>query len=431
MFQKVRIRLASLCAGITIFILFVMSCGYLYISEQGLKSRSFTSFQNDMNTLVSNLEQQTIITHEWLTRIEDDGKYRINVIDNGIPFLYNERNTPEEKQLFETAWTFYEDHFEVAPVDTAFDTWHMEYQFSSTGGRSNDYYACVTVSERGSSTFQVMILCSMEPLLVQIRTQRLLFLLLNLLASLALALFSWYFTGRLLKPLEENQRQQSQFIASASHELRTPLAVILSCASASARASEEERGHFLDSIQSEGLRMSRLIDDMLLLTRADSFRWTIQKEPAELDTLLLDVFEAFEPIARDRSLRLLIELPEDAVPSVPCDPERIRQVLGILLHNALSYTPAYGTVRLSLWCDGKSVRLLVADNGIGIPEEEKQKIFQRFYRADQSRSQKGHFGLGLCIASEIIQAHHGRILVSDTPGGGSTFTVVLPLMAHS
>ena len=102
MFQKVHVRLASLCAGITIFILFVMSCGYLYISEQGLRSRSFTSFQNDMNTLVSNLEQQTIITHEWLTRIEDHGKYLINVIDNGIPFLYNERNTPEQKLLFET-----------------------------------------------------------------------------------------------------------------------------------------------------------------------------------------------------------------------------------------------------------------------------------------------------------------------------------------
>ena len=89
MFRKVHVRLAFLCTGITSFILFVMSCCYLYISEAGLKSRSFTSFQNDMNTLVSNLEQQTIITHEWLTRIEDNGKYLINVVDNGVPFLYN------------------------------------------------------------------------------------------------------------------------------------------------------------------------------------------------------------------------------------------------------------------------------------------------------------------------------------------------------
>lgn len=425
MFRKVHVRLAALCAGITIFILFVMSCGYLYISERSLQTSSFASFQNDMDTLVRSLEQQTIITHEWLTGIESNGKYLINVIDNGVPFLYNERNTPEQKQLFATAWNVYNNSFKVEPLFSAHDTWHMEYPFSSDMGKNNDFYACVITSWRNTGTFQVMILCSMKPLLMQIRTQRLLFLGLNLLASAALALFSWYFTRQLLRPLEENQRQQNQFIASASHELRTPLAVILSCASASIRAPGEERIHFLESIQSEGLRMSRLIEDMLLLTRAEDCRWTIRKEPAEPDTLLLDTFEAFESVASERSVRLLIELPKEAVPPVFCDPERLRQVLSILLHNALSYTPKGGLVRLSLLYDGKNTKFLVADNGIGIPDEEKKKIFERFYRADQARSEKGHFGLGLCIAAEIIKAHHGRIQVSDTPGGGTTFTVVL------
>lgn len=425
MFQKVHIRLASLCAGITILILLIMSCAYLYISERGLKNRSFISFQNDMNTLVSNLEQQTIITHEWLTRIEDNGKYLINVIDNGVPFLYNERNTAKQKQLFEDAWKYYDSHFLMEPALSAFDVSHTEYLFPSTGGRRFDYYVCVIVSQRASSTFQVIILCSMEPILSQIRMQRLLFFLINLLASIALALFSWHFTRQILKPLEENQRQQSQFIASASHELRTPLAVILSCASASARASKEEQKHFLDSIHSEGLRMSRLIDDMLLLTRADSCRWTIQREPAELDTLLLDTYEAFEPVAQEHSIRLFVKLPDDAVPSVSCDPERIRQVLAILLNNAISYTPEGGQICLSLLHDEKNMRLTVADNGIGIPDEEKNKIFNRFYRSDQSRTEKEHFGLGLCIALEIVHAHHGHILVDDTPGGGSTFTVIL------
>lgn len=425
MFQKVHVRLAFLCAGITIFILLAMSCGYLYISERGLKTRSFISFQNDMNTLVSNLEQQTIITHEWLARIEDNGKYLINVIDNGVPFLYNERCTREQQALFEAAWAYYHRTFESEQTASALDTWHMEYLFSSTGKGSEDYYACVTTSQRNSGTFQVMILCSMEPLLEQIRIQRISFILLDVLAFGALALFSWHFTRRILKPLEESQKKQNQFIAAASHELRTPLAVILSCASASGRASKEEQQHFLESIQSEGLRMSRLIDDMLLLTRADHYRWTIQTEATELDTLLLDTFEAFEPVAKEQDIRLTVSLPEDAVPPVFCDPERIRQVLAILLHNAFSYTPQGGCVRLSFVYDGKSARLAVADTGIGIPDEEKKKVFDRFYRADQARSEKGHFGLGLSIAAEIVSAHHGRILVSDTPGGGSTFTVVL------
>jgi len=424
-FKKVHLRLALLCAGITIFILFVMSCGYLIVSEQGLKSSGFLSFQSDMNTLIRTLDEQTIITHEWLARTEADGRYLINVVDNGVPFLYNERYSSEQKELFASAWDYYNQTFAAEPAVSASDTFHTEFAFSSAGRGADDYYACVVTSQRHSGTFQVMILCSMEPLLVQIRTQRFLFLLMDLAAFGVLALFSWYFTKRILQPLEENQRRQNQFIASASHELRTPLAVILSCASASGKASEAERQSFLDSIQSEGLRMSRLIEDMLMLTRADRYRWTIQKEPTELDTLLLDTFEAFEPVAKENDIRFLITLPEDAVPSVLCDPERIRQVLAILLHNAFSYTKKGGSVRLLLSHDGKSAKLAVSDTGIGIPDEEKKKIFERFYRADEARSEKGHFGLGLCIAAEIVNAHHGRILVEDTPGGGSTFTVVL------
>lgn len=425
MFRKVHFRLAALCGGITTFILLIMSCGYLYISEQGLKSSSYISFQNDMNTLISNLEQQTVITHEWLTKIEDNGKYQINVIDNGVPFLFNARNTEEQKALFQTAWSCYENEFETKPLLSSYGTYHTEFLFSSAGKRGNDYYACVAMWERSGGTFQVMILSSMAPLMRQIRTQRFLFFSLDVLAVIALSLFAWYFTKRLLRPLEENQRRQTQFIASASHELRTPLAVILSCASASERAADPERKHFLDSIQSEGMRMSHLIDDMLLLTNADNHSWTIRTEPAELDTLLLDTYEAFEPMAAKKSIRLSVSLPEAAIPPVSCDRERIQQVLAILLHNAVSYTPEGGQILLSLIFDGKNTRISVADNGIGIPDSEKARIFERFYRADKSRSKKEHFGLGLCIASEIIQAHHGKILVSNTPGGGSTFTVVL------
>lgn len=424
MFQKVRFRLASLCAGITIFILLAMSLGYLYISERNLRTNSYVSFRNDMNTLVSNLEQQTVITHEWLNKIEDNGKYQIHIIDNGVPFLFNERSTEEQQQIFKTAMDYYNRNFETGSA-SSYTSIHTEFRFSSTGTGKHDYYACVVTSERNSGIFQVVILSSMAPLLRQIHTQRILFFLLDVLAAAALSLFAWYFTRLILNPLEENQRRQTQFIASASHELRTPLAVILSCASAAERASDQERLHFLDSIQSEGLRMSRLVDDMLLLTSADNHNWTIKKIPAELDTLMLNTFEAFEPMASRKSIDLSVSLPETAVPPFSCDPERISQVLSILVHNALSYTPKDGQVRLALLWEGKNMRLSVTDNGIGIPDEEKSRIFERFYRADRSRSKKEHFGLGLCIASEIVKAHHGQILVSDTPGGGSTFTIVL------
>ena len=426
MFQKVHFRLAALSGGITVFILLIMSFGYLYISEQGLKSSSFISFQNDMSTLVSNLEQQTVITHEWLAKTENNGKYLIYVIDNGIPFLYNERDTEEQKLLFRNVWDYYEEQFAVEPALLSYGAYHIEFPFSSELSYRDDYYVCVSVSERNSGTFQVMILFPLDSLNQQIRIQRSLFFTLDILAVIALFLFAWHFTKRLLKPLEENQKRQMQFIAAASHELRTPLAVILSCASASRYGNEEERVHFLDSIQSEGTRMSGLIEDMLLLTNMESHAWTIEKRPTELDTLLLETFEAFEPVAAEKSIRLFIDLPERSLPACSCDPERIRQVLAVLLHNSVSYTPEGGRIRLSLSYDGKNTCISVEDNGIGIPDSEKPRIFERFYRSDQSRSQKGHFGLGLCIAAEIVRAHHGHILVTDTPGGGSTFTVILP-----
>lgn len=431
MFRKVHARLAAMCAGITTLILLVMSFGYLYISERGLQKNNFASFQNDMNTLISNLEQQTVITHEWLAKIEDHGKYRIQVIDNGVPFLFNERNDEATRKLFQAAWKQYETLFEVEPVYSNYYTFHVEFPFSPENTRSADYYACAAISERNTGCLQVLILESLYPLKSQIQTQRLLFLGLNLAAIIALSLFSWYFTEHLLKPLRENQQKQIEFISSASHELRTPLAVILSCISAAKQADESERIQFLDSIQSEGMRMSRLIDDMLLLTRTDQNHWTIQPEPVELDTLLLNTFETFEPMAAEHSIHFTVELPDDAVPLCICDRERVCQVLAVLLHNAFSYTPEGGRIRLILECDGKNFRLTVSDTGIGIPDEAKERVFERFYRSDLSRSQKDHFGLGLCIAKEIVDAHRGRIRITDTPGGGTTFTILFPVLCKT
>ena len=426
MFRKVHIRLCLLCAGITIFILLAMSFGYLYISEQGLRSNHFISFQNDMNTVLSNLEQQTEITYEWLTRIEAGGKYRIRILDNGVPLHFSLSDSETERLLFEQAWEICTEDYPLTETTESYGVRHVEFPFSSSQNRQNDYYACAALSDRHGAELQILILSSLDPLEQQIRNQRILFLLLDVFAVAALSLFAWHFTKRLLMPLEESRIRQEQFVASASHELRTPLAAILSCASASEHALGEERRQFLNAIQSEGKRMSRLIDDMLLLARADQQSWDIRKKETETDTLLLDVYEAYEPLAREKSIRLSIQLPDTALSPCLCDPERIRQILGILIHNAVSYTPSGGQIRLTLSGDGHHTRFSVTDNGIGMPDAEKKRIFERFYRADQSRSEKGHFGLGLSIAAQILKAHGGRLTVEDTPGGGSTFILTLP-----
>lgn len=430
MLKKVHRRLTLLCAGVTIFILLIMTFLFLYVSESSLKKSQYLSFQRDMSTLAANFEQQTVISHEWLSKIEKNSSYLLFVIDNGIPFQFNNRTKREEKtRLMEAALSYYEGHFAVDRASSDYGSYHFEFEFPMDNKQK--YYACIaTFPHDNNTTTQLLVLSSIENQQKQISRQRLLFLLINFVSAIALFLFSWFFTKKLLLPIEKNRLEQLQFVSSASHELRTPLAVILSCTEAYKKAPLEDKDGFLSTIQSEGIRMSKLVDDMLLLSRADSCRFDITLEQTEPDTLLLNSYEAFEPMAKNKNISMSIHLPEEAVPPCLLDASRFSQVIAILLHNAISYTPNGGKISLSLaFLSGHPNTLIVsvADNGIGISDEEKENIFKRFYRLEKSHSSKEHFGLGLCIAAEIVAAFNGSIQVDDTKNGGSTFTVTIPV----
>ena len=173
--------------------------------------------------------------------------------------------------------------------------------------------------------------------------------------------------------------------------------------------------------------MTRLIGDMLTLTSADNQSWDIRPEPVEPDMLLLDVYETYLPLAREKGLNLFLSLPEELGQKGSWDRERIVQVLSILLDNAMSYTPAPGDIRLELCWGRGCARIRVSDTGPGVPDQEKNRIFQRFHRGEKARSHRGHFGLGLSIAWEIVKFHRGKLWVEDAPGGGAAFVLELPV----
>ncbi len=171
--------------------------------------------------------------------------------------------------------------------------------------------------------------------------------------------------------------------------------------------------------------MARLVDDLLLLSNADSKTWTIQAEGVSLDALLIDVTDSFLPMANAGGQSLSLKLPDTSSPTVKGDGERLAQVVSILLDNALTYTPAGGTVEVSLDERSGYIYITVADSGIGIPDEHKKNIFDRFYRIDKARSGKDHYGLGLSVATEIVRLHHGQISVRDSKAGGAEFVIRL------
>lgn len=429
MFKKLHRQMTFFCALVTGLILMTLSCICLYISESGNSRNSYSSFQNNINSLLSHLENQTTISHHWIHQIEAGYHITISIRDNGQPLYFDTLNQDLnlkkiQEQAVDTAQTQY--GIALSETDTGnLLSQHAEFPLHGPDGK--DYYASAALLPREHSVLSVVTLYCLDREQMAALQQRLLFLIIDVFAILLLTVFSWFFTARMIQPIRENKEKQMQFIASASHELRSPLAVMLSSLSAMKIADKEDAQMFSDIIQSEGERMTRLIGDMLSLANADNGSWSIHPKQTELDTLLLQTYEKYETIARQKGLTLSIDLPERYVPPCRCDEERISQVLSILLDNAFSYTPCGGSVQLSLSDEGKYFQIRVADNGPGIPDETKPLAFERFYRADTSHEDKAHFGLGLCIAHEIIKLHKGKIWIEDTPGGGATFLIRLPL----
>ncbi|MFJ9031824.1 sensor histidine kinase [Streptomyces sp. NPDC102274] len=231
--------------------------------------------------------------------------------------------------------------------------------------------------------------------------------------------------GNALERRQASEERLRHFAADASHELRTPVANIRGHAELALRHKGPVPGEVrraLDRIQSESERMSRLVDDLLLLARIDAGR-ALDRGPVDLTRLVLDATD--DARAAGPGHRWLLDLPEEAV-TVTGDEHRLHQAVGNLLANARSHTPPGTRVTIRLAADGDGVRLSVADDGPGIPEELQPEIFGRFVRADVSRSRAaGSTGLGLAIVYAVVSAHGGTVGVESAPGR-TVFTMALP-----
>lgn len=427
MFQKLRRQMTFFCALVTGVILVAMSLACLWISEDGMRKNEYQSFLNDLNSVVSYLENQTVISNQWLAKTESNQQLMVDVYDNGESLFYNslQSGTYRSETLNrarEAASGQYGLDISRPIANTVLS---QSVQFTMLDESGKECYAAAAVFPKTGGFVSAVIVRPLWERDRQILMQRLLFAGIDLVGLAVLTVFSGLFTGRMLRPLEESRKRQSQFVAAASHELRSPLAVMLSNLSALQKAEPEERAGFEENIRAEGQRMSRLVDDMLALANADSKSWSIRRAPQDIDTLLLNLYERYQGPAREKGVTLKVELPEETLPKCSCDAGRIEQVLAVLVDNALSYTPRGGRVNLSVARQGNRFEIAVADNGPGVPDEEKKHIFERFYRVDSAHRDKEHFGLGLCVAQEIISLHKGRLWVEDTPGGGATFRIQL------
>jgi two-component system, OmpR family, sensor histidine kinase BaeS len=233
--------------------------------------------------------------------------------------------------------------------------------------------------------------------------------------------------NRMASELETEDRLRRGFAADVAHELRTPLMILRGEIEALEDGLVEATPAALASLREETLRLARLVDDLDTLAKADAAEFTLAREPTSLADVLHDTVAALTGPADERGVRVESAAEPELV--VEGDPARLSQVVGNLLANAVQLTPAGGVVRVRAYGSDDAAVVEVADTGPGIPEDELDHIFDRFYRGRLARA--GGSGIGLTVVRQLVEAHGGTVTAANRPSGGATFAVRLPLLARA
>lgn len=225
------------------------------------------------------------------------------------------------------------------------------------------------------------------------------------------------------------EKVRQDFISNVSHELKTPLTSIKAMVEVLLEGGAEDsklRKDFLENINQEVDRLSKLVNDLLLLSRLESDKEFLNPVPTDFVTLVTRAVSRFQPRAMKEGLTLSFDI-RGEIPQIRVDVNYIDQVISNLIDNAIKYTPSGGKIYVLVEDLGKEIKVSVKDTGIGIPKEDLSRVFERFYRGDKSRSSSlGGVGLGLSIVKHIVEAHGGKVGVESDLGKGSTFYFTIP-----
>ena len=252
--------------------------------------------------------------------------------------------------------------------------------------------------------------------------------LLGILAIIIAAGVGHILAGRAMIPLKEAYEKQRQFAADASHELRTPLAVVMASSEIlqnDASITSPFLKQIIDDVHDEVKKMTKLVGDLLVVARSDNKMLKLKPSKFNLSALIEQTARLMQPLADQKSITL--EAGPFPKVEIQADEQRIRQLVLILVDNAVKYTPNGGTVRIEYRAAEKGhISFAVCDTGIGIAKEDQERVFDRFFRVDKARAREmGGNGLGLAIAQEIIRLHKGKISIESELGKGTTFVVEL------
>lgn len=432
MFQKMQNKLSLICCLTTTLIVLIIVLCCLHVSERNMYGQEQALFFLKTNAISSDLYLSGNIDMNWYRQQMDDGKHLLYIEVNGTPATLSGLILSEmdcaviraaQKYLDQQMSHGNKNFTQQAAVSTP-DT--VQQYFAYAKDRQK-FLIMETKMQKNEQQITYLFCYNMHDFYNNVKRQRLLFAVIWLFSIVLLYLFSRIFTSHVLKPVVQNDEKQRRFIAYASHELRSPLATLKTGLSIlKNKSGMGKNARIFTLMEREMSEMERLIQDLLYLAKAENAALSFHFAQVNLASLLASVYEKFMEDAQNKLVTLSLSIADNCNYDCLCDGQRIAQAMTILVDNALTYTPSGQTVTLHIYSSHQKCYIQVIDTGVGISDSDKEKIFDRFYQADSSRSHKGHFGLGLSIAKEICHTHGGSISVSDTKGGGSTFTIRLP-----
>lgn len=418
MIQRLRRKLIAACMVSLALVLLVILGGVNWMSYQKVVS--------DADAILAVLgENGGVFPKPQGSRPETPGE-----LPPGGPDLFGRRGlsaeTPYESRFF---WVLLDgdgqvlqtDTGQIAAVDAAEAAVYA--QRVAASGRSSGFWGSYRYlsCQEGGSVRVIFLDCARS--LSSFRTTLLASAGLSALGLLTVLVLLLFLSRRMIRPIAESYEKQRQFITDAGHELKTPLTIL----SADAELAEMECGEnqWLTDIRRQARRLTGLTQDLIYLSRMEEEQPKLQRIAFPLSDVVEEMALSFQAPAKSQGKALHLRIAP--MLSYTGDEKAIRQLISILLDNALKYTPAGGQIRLSLERQGRALTL-AASNTTDQPLEREQlpHLFDRFYRADSSRSRTGGYGLGLSIARSIVHAHRGKIRADSPDGRTLTITVTLP-----
>lgn len=425
LYKKLHIMFTISLMLIITLIIGILSVNY--IKEQSVNDSTF--FQRMATFMIYQLEDSDQNIETVIRSYED--KYSIFCFakdTNGTVIYKSNLNFPTDtKTLMEIFNSQISKQLTLVTDDSSVSEQDGTIEITGT---SNEKYWGISakVISKDDKTYYLTLIYKQKSAFQILQKQFPCYFTLWFIALLSVIFISRLLLKKALKPTEQVLKSQKEFITSASHELKSPLAVIIAnVEQLEQQADNQEIQKAIKTIDSECMRMSRLVKDMLLLASSDANTWSLCKSDVNVDTLLITLYESYEPICISKKISLHLAIPENSYPTLYTDGERLLQILNIYMDNAIHHSVDNRHIEIQTEVTVKNITFLVIDHGQGIAEKDKPYIFDRFYCADKSRTDKSNFGLGLSIANELAKMLNGKAGFKDTKGGGATFFVTIPL----